>query len=161
MQKNYCFHTFPSVADPGCLSRILIFIHPGSRIPDPKTATKERIEKKLVEYPVPFWYTEEKNLAQFSKNYEVFTQKIVTKLSKLWIWDPGSEIRDPGSGKTLSESRIQGSRIRIRNTVFFLITYRRHIICSLKNFNFLLKFCVKILFCKHYFSPLTGSATLS
>jgi hypothetical protein len=25
-----------SVADPGCLSRIRIFSHPGSRIPDPK-----------------------------------------------------------------------------------------------------------------------------
>jgi hypothetical protein len=44
--------------DPGlqcCGSRILIFTHPGSRIPDPgsripdpKTATKERGEKKLV-----------------------------------------------------------------------------------------------------------------
>jgi hypothetical protein len=29
-------------------SRILIFAHPGSRIPDPKTATKERGEKKFV-----------------------------------------------------------------------------------------------------------------
>ncbi len=48
-----------SVADPECLSRILIFTHPGSRIPDPgsripdlgsripdpKTATKERGKK--------------------------------------------------------------------------------------------------------------------
>jgi hypothetical protein len=33
-----------SVADPGCLSRILIFTDPGSRISDPKTATKERGE---------------------------------------------------------------------------------------------------------------------
>jgi hypothetical protein len=33
---------FSSVADPGCLSPILIFTHPGSRIPDPKTGTKER-----------------------------------------------------------------------------------------------------------------------
>ena len=40
-----------SVVDPGCLSRILIFSHPGSRIPDPKTATKERGEKKLVFIP--------------------------------------------------------------------------------------------------------------
>jgi hypothetical protein len=40
-----------SVADPGCLSRILIFTPPGSRIPDPKTATKERGEKKLVFIP--------------------------------------------------------------------------------------------------------------
>jgi hypothetical protein len=32
-----------SVADPGCVSRILIFTRPGSRIQDPgsKTATKE------------------------------------------------------------------------------------------------------------------------
>jgi hypothetical protein len=29
-------------------SRILIFSHPGSLIPDPKTATKERGEKKFV-----------------------------------------------------------------------------------------------------------------
>jgi hypothetical protein len=37
-----------SVADPGCLSRIPIFTHPGSRISDSKTATKERGEKKFV-----------------------------------------------------------------------------------------------------------------
>jgi hypothetical protein len=33
-----------SVADPGCLSRIPDL---GSRIPDPKTGTKERDEKKI------------------------------------------------------------------------------------------------------------------
>jgi hypothetical protein len=33
------------IPDPGSL--ILIFTHPGSRIPDPKTATKERSEKKF------------------------------------------------------------------------------------------------------------------
>ncbi len=32
---------------------------------------------------------------------ELFTQKIVTKLSKVWVWDPGS-------GKTYPGSRIQG-----------------------------------------------------
>jgi hypothetical protein len=44
-----------SVADPGCLSRIpdpdfypSRIPDPGSRIPDPKTATKEIGEKKLV-----------------------------------------------------------------------------------------------------------------
>jgi hypothetical protein len=30
---------------------------------------------------------------------ELFTQKIVIKLSKIWVWDPGSEVRDLGSGK--------------------------------------------------------------
>jgi hypothetical protein len=40
---------------------------------------------------------------------ELFTQKIVTKLSKIWVRDPGLEIRDP-------EKTYSGSRIRIRNT---------------------------------------------
>jgi hypothetical protein len=58
--------------------------------------------------------------ANFQRIIELFTQKIVTKLSKIWVWDPGSE-------KNLF--RIQGSkrhRIRIRITVivfaiFFLV----------------------------------------
>ncbi len=41
--------------------------------------------------------------ANFQRIIEFFTQKIVTKLSKIWIWDPGSE-------KTYSGSRIQGSK---------------------------------------------------
>ncbi len=42
-----------------------------------------------------------KNLGQFSKNYckELLTHKIVTKLSKIWVWDPGSGIPDPGVKK--------------------------------------------------------------
>jgi hypothetical protein len=40
-------------------------------------------------------------LGQFSKNYKTFYQKIVEKLLKIWSWDPGSGIRDPGSGKNL------------------------------------------------------------
>jgi hypothetical protein len=48
---------FGRVADPGCLFRILTFIHPGSRIldldlgfliPDSTTATKEEGEKLVV-----------------------------------------------------------------------------------------------------------------
>ncbi len=49
-----------------------------------------------------------KILANFQRIIELFTQKIVTKLSKIWILDPGSEIRDPE--KTYSGSRIQGSK---------------------------------------------------
>jgi hypothetical protein len=33
--------------------------------------------------------------ANFQRIIELFTQKFVTKLSKIWVWDPGSEIRDP------------------------------------------------------------------
>jgi hypothetical protein len=57
--RNYMFCRVPSsVADPGCLSRIPDpDFYPsripdlGSRIPDPKTATKERGEKKLIVIP--------------------------------------------------------------------------------------------------------------
>jgi hypothetical protein len=37
----------------------------------------------------------------FQKIIELFTKKIVKKLLKIWSWDPGSGIRDPGSGKNL------------------------------------------------------------
>jgi hypothetical protein len=62
-----------------------------------------------------------KILANFQRILEHFTPKIVTKLSKIWVWDPGSRIRDPGSGKNLPDPRSRGekgtgSRIRIRNT---------------------------------------------
>jgi hypothetical protein len=45
--------------------------------------------------------------ANFQRIIELFTQKIVTKLSKkIWVWDPESEIRkkpipDPGSATLL------------------------------------------------------------
>ncbi len=112
-----------SVADPGCLSRIPDPDFYPSRIPDPKTATKERGEKKLVVitfyvatnftklqiiWVLKWW---RKNWAHFQRIIELFTSKIVTKLSKIWIWDPRSGIRkkpipdlgvkkapDPGSG---------------------------------------------------------------
>jgi hypothetical protein len=58
-QSHYVNLKFSSsVADPGCLSRIpdpdfypSRIPDPGSRIPDPKTATKERDEKKFDVIP--------------------------------------------------------------------------------------------------------------
>jgi hypothetical protein len=44
-----------------------------------------------------------KFLANFQRIIELFTQNIVTKLSKICVWDPGSD-------KTYSGSRIQGSK---------------------------------------------------
>jgi hypothetical protein len=47
----------------------------------------------------------------FQRIIELFTQKIVTKFSKIWVWDPG--IRNPGSGKKPIPdpgSWIQGSK---------------------------------------------------
>jgi hypothetical protein len=106
-------------------SRILFF-YP-SRIPDPKTATKEKGEKKFCCHKFlcshkfhkmanyfSFEVLKKKNWANFQRIIELFTQKVVNKLSKIWVWDPGSG-KKPGS-------RIQGSkrhRIRIRNTAFY------------------------------------------
>jgi hypothetical protein len=36
--------------------------------------------------------------------------------------------------------------------IFLLITYQQAHHCQSRKLNFLLKFCVEILFCKHYFS---------
>jgi hypothetical protein len=53
--------------------------------------------------------------ANFQRIIELFTKKIVDKLSKIWVWDPRSGknlfwIPDPGGQKG------SGSRIRIRKT---------------------------------------------
>ncbi len=135
-------------------SRILIFTHPGSRIPDPgsripdsgsKNSNKregwEKIcchnflcshkFKKIANY-FSFEGLKKRIWANFQRIIDLFTQKIVNKLSKIWVWDPGSgkkpipdpgsRIPDPGSrGQKGTGSRIPdpGSRIRIRNTTLF------------------------------------------
>ena len=100
------------IPDPG--SWFLPIPDPGSRIPDPKTGTKERGEKKFfchtflcshkfhkIGHYFSFEVVKKKIWANFQRIIELFTQKIVTKLSKIWVWDPGSGIQDPGSGKNL------------------------------------------------------------
>jgi hypothetical protein len=69
----------------------------------------------------------------FQRIIELFTQISVNKLAKIWVWNPGSEIRkkpipDPGSrGKkkaldpgsesaTLFVDLLEETRIRIYNT---------------------------------------------
>ncbi len=61
-----------------------------------------------IENYYSFEVLKKKIWANFQRIIELFTQKIVTKLTNIWVWDPGSEIRDPG--KTYSGSRIQGSK---------------------------------------------------
>jgi hypothetical protein len=104
---------FSSVADPGCFYRILDPDFYPSRIQDPKAVAKERGEKicchtffgspkfHIIENVFIFEMLKKKIWANFQRIIGLFTQKIVTKLSKIWVWVPGSEIRDPGS-------RIQG-----------------------------------------------------
>ncbi len=99
-------------------SRILIFTHLGSRISDPgsKNSNKREGWKKIschtflcshkfhkgnyFNFEVP----KKKNLGQFSKNYRTLYPKIVSKFSKIWVWDLGSgknlfRILDPGVKK--------------------------------------------------------------
>jgi hypothetical protein len=49
---------------------------------------------KIANY-FSFGVLKKKIWANFQRIKEFFTQKIVIKLSKIWVWDPRSEIRDP------------------------------------------------------------------
>ncbi len=107
-----------------------------SRIPDPKSATKERGKKicchtflcshkfHKIEYYFSFELLKKIIWAIFQRIIALFTQKIVTKLSKIWVWDPRSGIRKkpiphPGS----RGQKGTGSRIQIRNTDYYSILY--------------------------------------
>jgi hypothetical protein len=99
----------PNVADPGCLSRIPDpdYTHPGSRIQ--KQQQKRGVKKNCchtgtflcshrfhkIENYFRFEMLKKKIWVNFQRIVELFTPKIVTKLLKIWVWDPGSEIRDP------------------------------------------------------------------
>jgi len=94
--KYYAAHTpLISVADPGCLSRIMIYTHPGSRIQ--KQQQKRGVKQicchtflcshkfhKIVNY-FSFEVLKKKIWANFQRIINLFTQKIVTKLSKIWV----------------------------------------------------------------------------
>jgi hypothetical protein len=49
--------------------------------------------------------------ANFQRIIELFTKKIIKKLLKIWSWDLGSGIRDPGSGIRKKPIPDPGSRI--------------------------------------------------
>jgi hypothetical protein len=76
----------------------------------------------MVNYFI-FEMLKKKIWANFQRIIELFTKKFVTKLSKIWVWDPGSGIPDQqirDLEKTYHGSRgqkVTGSRIRIGNTV--------------------------------------------
>ncbi len=101
------------------------FTHPGSRI---QKKQQKRGWKKICRHNFlcchkfhkianyfSFEVLKKKIWVNFQRIIELFAQKIVNKLSKIWVWHPGSGIRDPGSEirdpeKTYSGSRIQGSK---------------------------------------------------
>jgi hypothetical protein len=62
-------------------SRTLIFTHPGSRIPDPKTATKERGEKKISGHTFLCSHKFHKIVNYFS--FEVLKKKIWANFQRI------------------------------------------------------------------------------
>ncbi len=92
-------------------------------IPDPGSREQKRGVKKIcchnflcshkfhkIATYFGFEVLKKKIWASLQRIIELFTQKIVTKLSKIWVWDPGS-------WKIYSGSRGQkGTGSRIRNT---------------------------------------------
>ncbi len=116
-----------SVADPGCLSRILIFSFYPSRIQ--KQQQKRGMKKNLLSYLFFvatnftkfklfnfFSLLKKKIWASFQRIVELCTPKFVIMLSKIWVWDRGSGSRG---------QKGTGSRIRIRNTVYMYICLQR------------------------------------
>ncbi len=109
-------------------------VYPGSRISDPGSKNSNKREgwkkiwyhtflcshkfhKKIIVHYFSFEVLKKKIWANFQRIIELFARKIVTKLSKVWVWDPGSGIRDQGSGKNLSTDLSPDPiRNRIRNT---------------------------------------------
>jgi hypothetical protein len=78
-----------------------------------------------IENYFSFEVVKKKNLGQFSKNYITFYPKIVTKLSKTWVRDPGSgktpfripdpgikKAPDPGSGSATLTYIVRPARMR-------------------------------------------------
>ncbi len=106
------------IPDPG--PGFLPIQDPGSRSRIQKQQQKRGVKKNLlshlfcmhkfhkIENYFSFEMLKKKIWANFQRIIGLFTQKIATKLPKIWVWDPGSEIRD--LEKTFSGSRIQGSK---------------------------------------------------
>ncbi len=85
-----------SLAHPGFLSRILIFFHP---TPD-STTTKKEVKKILLSFFVGKNFIKQERKVEPIDKELFLTQTIVTKLSEIWVWNPGS-------GKNLFRIRIQ------------------------------------------------------
>ncbi len=91
------------IADPGRLSRNLIFIHP-------EVLIQEQQKRGKIFWPTFFvakYFTKlkiltgtEKRLSQLTKNYELFTPQNCHKVSELWIGIRKKSIPDLGIKKT-------------------------------------------------------------
>ncbi len=74
--------------------------------------------------------------ASFQKNIELFTQKFVIKLSKIWVWEPEKTYSGSGS----SGHKGTGSQVRIRKH-WFMFTLKLHTNPANPSNNFLHEAC--------------------
>jgi hypothetical protein len=104
---------------------------PRSRISDPGSRIQKQQQKRgvkkicchtflcthkfhKIEHFFSFEVLEKNLWANIQRIIELFTQKIVTKLSKIWVWDSGFGIRDPektysGPGPGIKKAPDPGS----------------------------------------------------
>jgi hypothetical protein len=71
------------------------------------------------------YFTFEMRKKKFQRIIELLTQKIVTKLSNIWVWDPGSWIRnkpipDPGVKKAPERGFATPAGSRVLNFSIFV-----------------------------------------
>jgi hypothetical protein len=126
--NQHIFIFEPSVADPGCLSRILIFIHPGSRIQE----QQKRKGKNLVVLPGTFF------VATKSKIFNYFIFELLKKIKLAHLqrikessqkYGLGSWGRNPGSGKPIPDPGVKKAPDPGSSTLFecCLQSFKLHI----------------------------------
>ena len=105
-------------------------VYPGP-IPDQKTAIKDIDGKTCVVIhffrgikftKLNYFIFEKKICANFQIIIEIFTPKIISMLSKIWVWDPGSEIRDkpiPDPGVKKAPDPGSGSATLLQPVTFY------------------------------------------
>jgi hypothetical protein len=95
MAHMQCCGSGMFIPDPDFLpSRILIFFHPGRIQQEQKRGVENFLCCIFCIYKIVNYFIFEKvqtNLSKLTKNFSIFnSKKIVTKLSEIWVWDPGS-----------------------------------------------------------------------
>ncbi len=86
----------------------------------------------------------QRTFSQSSIRSSVGIRDILVRIRYLWLVDP-----DPAPDPTPTFFIDFKDTKKIFFHIFFIVTC-----AQTKKFNYLLKFCVKILFCRHYFSPI-------
>jgi hypothetical protein len=115
------------------VSRILIFIHPGSRIQQQQLNQRGGGKKLFYIFVATnisklkfIYFILEKNWANLQRIVVLLTQKIVIKLSKIWVWVPGPFLDSGSKGQKATRSRILIRNTETNNQCVPCVTCCRH-----------------------------------